>query len=112
MSTQNAVAALTKNEPSSISRLIDWLKIPSISTDPAYKADVRKAADWCAAQLRELGFTIQVLDTGSPKGAGHPIVLGSIAPAASYKGPHILFYGHYDVQPVDPLNLWDNPPFE
>src|SRR3954466_6877488 len=103
-----ALSSLTKAEPQSISRLIDWLKIPSISTDPAYKADVRKAADWAAAQLHELGFKVEVLDTGQPAGAGHPIVLASIAPTATYKGPHVLFYGHYDVQPVDPLELWES----
>src|SRR5262249_5368658 len=96
----------------SISRLIDWLKIPSISTDPAYKPQVRQAADWAAAQLRELGFKVEVLDTGKPAGAGHPIVLATIAPAPSYKGAHVLFYGHYDVQPVDPVDLWESPPFE
>ncbi len=104
--------ALTKNEPASISRLIDWLKIPSISTDPAYKADVRRAADWAAAQLKDLGFKVEVLDTGKPAGAGHPIVLATIPPAPTYKGPHVLFYGHYDVQPVDPIELWESPPFE
>jgi acetylornithine deacetylase/succinyl-diaminopimelate desuccinylase-like protein len=112
MSTTRALDALTQNEPASIQRLIDWLKIPSISTDPAYKAEVRRAADWSAAQLKELGFSVRVLDTGNPSGAGHPIVLATIAPAPTYQGAHVLFYGHYDVQPVDPLELWESKPFE
>jgi len=113
MSTPAAVLdTLAKNEPAAIQRLIDWLKIPSISTDPAYKGEVRRAADWAAAQLKELGFEVRVLDTGSAAGAGHPIVLATIAPAPTYKGAHVLFYGHYDVQPVDPLELWESKPFE
>jgi acetylornithine deacetylase/succinyl-diaminopimelate desuccinylase-like protein len=106
------LATLEGNQKQAIARLIDWLKIPSISTDPEYKARVRQAADWAAAQLRELGFKVEVLDTGKPAGSGHPIVLATIAPAPSYKGPHVLFYGHYDVQPVDPVDLWESPPFE
>lgn len=109
---EKVLSALASSEPQSIARLIDWLKIPSISTDPEYKGRVREAADWAAVQLRELGFSVRVLGTGSPAGSGHPIVLATIAPAASYKGPHVLFYGHYDVQPVDPVELWESPPFE
>ena len=108
----SVLAGLEKSQPQSIARLIDWLKIPSISTDPAYKPQVRQAADWAAGQLRELGFKVEVLDTGKPAGSGHPIVLASIAAGPSYKGAHVLFYGHYDVQPVDPVDLWESPPFE
>jgi acetylornithine deacetylase/succinyl-diaminopimelate desuccinylase-like protein len=106
------LSTLENAQRQSIARLIDWLKIPSISTDPAYKPQVRQAADWAAAQLRELGFKVDVLDTGKPAGAGHPVVLATIAPAPTYKGAHVLFYGHYDVQPVDPVDLWESPPFE
>src|SRR5882724_3991002 len=106
-STDAVLSLLEKSQSQSITRLIDWLKIPSISTDPEYKGEVRKAAEWAAGQLRELGFSVQVLDTGKPAGSGHPIVLASIAPKPAYKGPHVLFYGHYDVQPVDPLALWE-----
>jgi acetylornithine deacetylase/succinyl-diaminopimelate desuccinylase-like protein len=109
---ESVLANLEKSQPQSIARLIDWLKIPSISTDPAYKPQVRQAADWAAAQLRELGFKVEVLDTGKPAGSGHPIVLASIAAGPGYKGAHVLFYGHYDVQPVDPVDLWESPPFE
>jgi acetylornithine deacetylase/succinyl-diaminopimelate desuccinylase-like protein len=88
----------------SLDRLFDFVSIPSISTDPKWKADCARAADWLAADLATLGFEAAVRPT-----PGHPIVLGQ-APAEGK--PHVLFYGHYDVQPVDPLALWDAPPFE
>jgi acetylornithine deacetylase/succinyl-diaminopimelate desuccinylase-like protein len=89
----------------SLERLFDWLKIPSISTDPAFAGDCRKAAEWLKAELAALGIEASVRETG-----GHPVVMGR----AKRNGgaPHVMFYGHYDVQPVDPLELWDTPPFE
>ncbi len=98
-------------EKQSIARLIDWLRIPSISTDPAYKPQTRLAAEWAAAHLRESGFKVELREIGVPAGAGHPIVWATCGDANT-AGPHILFYGHYDVQPADPLNLWHSPPFE
>lgn len=87
----------------SVSRLFDLLRIASISTDPAYAGECRKAADWLASQLGELGFDSSVRPT-----EGHPMVVGH---ARANDGPNVLFYGHYDVQPVDPLDLWTNDPF-
>jgi acetylornithine deacetylase/succinyl-diaminopimelate desuccinylase-like protein len=89
----------------SLDRLFDWLKIPSISTDPAFAGDCRKAAEWLKAELAALGVEASVRETG-----GHPVVMGH----AKRNGgaPHVMFYGHYDVQPVDPLDLWETPPFE
>src|SRR5205085_9399092 len=84
VSVDSVLSLLTASEPQSVTRLIDWLKIPSISTDPAYKPQVRQAAEWAAAQLRELGFVVRVLDTGAPAGSGRPVVLGRLAPTASY----------------------------
>jgi len=111
MAADAALQWLLSNQQASVDRLVDWLKIPSISTDPAYKGDCQKAAEWCAARLKELGFSVQVLATGKPAGAGHPIVLATIE-GTKADTPHVLFYGHYDVQPVDPVNLWHSPPFE
>ncbi|MFL6948943.1 MAG: M20/M25/M40 family metallo-hydrolase [Xanthobacteraceae bacterium] len=88
----------------SLERLFTFLRIPSISTDPAYKDHCRLAADHIAADLASIGFTTSVRPT-----AGHPVVIGA---AGNGAGPHVLFYGHYDVQPVDPLDLWETPPFE
>jgi acetylornithine deacetylase/succinyl-diaminopimelate desuccinylase-like protein len=89
----------------SLARLFDLLRIPSISTDPKYKDEVRRGADWMAATLTELGFEASVRPTD-----GHPMVLGH-APGPN-GAPHLLYYGHYDVQPPDPLALWSSPPFE
>ncbi|NRP72213.1 Succinyl-diaminopimelate desuccinylase [Ensifer psoraleae] len=94
------------NLPKSLDRLFDLVRIKSISTDPAFKAECRKAAEWLVSELTALGFTASVRDT-----PGHPMVVAHHA-AARADAPHVLFYGHYDVQPVDPLNLWDAPPFE
>ncbi len=116
MSIESAYAWLEQHEQESIARWIDWLRIPSISTNPAYRADCRRAAQWCADQLTELGFAARLVEAGEigpdGRGSGHPIVLATIEPAKNYAGPHVLFYGHYDVQPVDPLDLWESPPFE
>ena len=90
--------------PQSIDRLIDLLRIPSISTDAAYKADCAKAADWLVADLAGLGF-----DASARPTPGHPMV---VAHGGTGSGAHLLFYGHYDVQPVDPLSLWTRDPFD
>ena len=87
-----------------LNRLFDFLKIKSISTDPEFEKDCAEAADWLVADLKSFGAKVEKYETG-----GHPLVLGDLGPDS---GPHILFYGHYDVQPVDPLELWDNDPFE
>ncbi|OCP20878.1 hypothetical protein BC360_10390 [Ensifer sp. LC163] len=94
------------NLPKSLDRLFDLVRIKSISTDPAFRADCRKAAEWLVAELNGLGFTASIRDT-----PGHPMVVAHHA-GATADAPHVLFYGHYDVQPVDPLNLWDTDPFE
>jgi amidohydrolase len=89
----------------SLNRLFAFLKIKSISTDPAYKDECRTAAEFVARDLTGIGFDASVRPTG-----GHPIVVAK-GNGGNGKGPHVLFYGHYDVQPVDPLELWEEPPF-
>jgi len=103
MSLDKVLATIDDNLPGATERLMDLLRIPSISTDPAYDADVDLAADWLVAELAALGATAEKRAT-----AGHPMVVGHIGEGA----PHLLFYGHYDVQPVDPLNLWHRDPFD
>src|SRR6266404_2294389 len=87
----------------SLARLFDYLRIKSISTDPAYQDACRSAAEHLAADLGTVGFAAEVRPT-----AGHPVVLAK----SNGDGRLVLFYGHYDVQPVDPLDLWHTPPFE
>ncbi|EJK78510.1 M20/M25/M40 family metallo-hydrolase [Rhizobium rhizogenes] len=94
-----------ENLPSSLDNLFELLRIQSISTDPAFKPECRKAAEWLTAYLIKLGFTASVRDT-----PGHPMVVAH-HDAASADAPHVLFYGHYDVQPVDPIELWESDPF-
>lgn len=92
--------------PAALERLFDLVRIKSISTDPAYKAEVQRGAEWLVNELRSLGFDATVRDT-----AGHPMVVAH-HDGATANAPHVLFYGHYDVQPVDPLELWEHDPFE
>jgi acetylornithine deacetylase/succinyl-diaminopimelate desuccinylase-like protein len=94
----------------SVDRLFALLRIQSVSTDPAYAAQCSTAAEYVAADLRTLGFETSVRPT-----EGHPVVIGKSGngTARAHGGaPRVLFYGHYDVQPVDPLDQWQTPPFE
>ena len=86
----------------SLKRLFALMKIPSISTDPAYAKECRRAAEWLAKIWKAWA--------SPPPSAPRPAIRSSSA-TMTVKGPHVLFYGHYDVQPVDPLNLWDADPF-
>jgi acetylornithine deacetylase/succinyl-diaminopimelate desuccinylase-like protein len=89
-----------------ISELKNYLAIPSISALPQHAADVRKCAEWTADEMRRIGLeNVRLIET-----KGNPVVYGDWLHAAG--APTILFYGHYDVQPVDPVNLWTSPPFE
>ncbi|MGH1453011.1 MAG: M20/M25/M40 family metallo-hydrolase [Paracoccaceae bacterium] len=103
MPAQTVLSRVDATLPESLDRLMQLLRIPSISTDPAYKDDCARAADWLVDELRGIGARAEMRPT-----PGHPMVVGHLGDT----GPHILFYGHYDVQPVDPLDLWDRDPFD
>ena len=104
MSHLDAVLArIDADVDAAMARLFGFLAIPSISTDPQHAADCRKAADWLVSELATLGISA----TSNPT-AGHPIVTANVAGSSAR---HALFYGHYDVQPVDPLDQWETPPF-
>ena len=105
-SRQNALEYARQNNGRFLDELIEFLAIPSISTSPENNADVQHGAEWVAAQLRSLDMdNVQILPTG-----GHPVVYGEHLKAGK-DAPTVLIYGHYDVQPVDPLELWTSDPF-
>jgi len=105
MSTLEAVLSrIDQDLDHSLERLFALLRIASVSTDAAYKDHCRAAAEHVAKDLRSIGFEATLRPT-----EGHPVVVGKSNGAS---GPRVLFYGHYDVQPVDPLSLWKTPPFE
>ena len=105
MSTLEAVLnRIDQDIDASVERLFALLRIASVSTDPAFKPQCRAAAEHVANDLKSIGFEAQVRPT-----PGHPVVVGKSNGGG--KGPRVLFYGHYDVQPVDPLELWKTPPF-
>jgi acetylornithine deacetylase/succinyl-diaminopimelate desuccinylase-like protein len=106
MSLDQVLARIDGDRDNALERLFQIVRIPSISADPAYQDDCRRAADWCSATLNEAGFTASVRAT-----IGHPMVVGHYDGAGA-DAPHVLFYGHYDVQPVDPLELWARDPFD
>lgn len=106
------LAAIDGGLQESLSRLESFLRIPSIATDPAYDGECTRAADWMVDYFKDLGFAAKTHAT-----TGQPAVIAEYAPprgagSASRHVPHILFYGHYDVQPAVPLDLWFSPPFE
>src|SRR3990172_11460677 len=102
-----ALEYLHNNRVRFLEELKEYASIPSISTDPACQADVKRAAEWTADQLRKIGIvSVEVLPT-----SGHPVVFGEWL-GAGLQAPTILVYGHYDVQPPDPLDLWHSGPFQ
>ena len=104
---QHALEYARQNNVRFVEELKEFLAIPSISTSPENNEDVRRAAEWVAEQLRSLGMDkVQVMPTG-----GHPVVYGEHLKAGK-DVPTVLIYGHYDVQPVDPLDLWTSDPFK
>ncbi|MGR3452973.1 M20/M25/M40 family metallo-hydrolase [Pseudooceanicola sp.] len=103
MSLDAVLSRIDSDLPGATERLMELLRIPSISTDSDYAAKCEEAADWLVADLQSIGVKAEKRPT-----PGHPMVIGHV----EGDGPHILFYGHYDVQPVDPLELWDRDPFD
>ncbi|MBV9655175.1 MAG: M20/M25/M40 family metallo-hydrolase [Acetobacteraceae bacterium] len=99
--------AIDDNLPQAQARLFDVLRIPSVSAQPAHAGDCLRAAAWFRDQLAGLGFAAEIVPT-----KGQPLVLARHPGPDGYAGPHVLFYGHYDVQPAEPLDLWTSPPFE
>ena len=103
MRLDDVLTRIDTDVPAALDRLMALLRIPSISTDPAFRGDCDRAADWLVADLQSMGFEAAKRPT-----PGHPMVVAH----GGTGGPHLLFYGHYDVQPVDPLSLWHRDPFD
>jgi len=104
--SEKVLAYLNDNRDRLLGKLNDFLAIPSVSTDSKYTNDVEKAADFIVTYLNDIGFEIvEKQETG-----GHPLVYAEYN-GAGLEAPTVLFYGHYDVQPVDPLELWESDPF-
>jgi acetylornithine deacetylase/succinyl-diaminopimelate desuccinylase-like protein len=102
----NVIDFINVNRDRYVDELKALLAIPSVSALPQHKADVQRCAEWCADEMRRIGLqNVKLIST-----PGNPVVYGDWLEASG--APTILFYGHYDVQPVDPLNLWESPPFE
>lgn len=99
------LSRIDSNLDSSLERLLELIRVQSISTDSAYKGECEKACHWLVDDLNSMGFEARKVET-----TGHPMVIAHHKKNPS--APHVLFYGHYDVQPVDPLDLWDAPPFD
>ena len=104
-SLDSVLTKIDQNMDAAVARLFEFVAIPSVSTDPSYKDECARAAAWAADELKAIGFEASVRPT-----AGHPMVV-AMARAGRPDVPHVLFYGHYDVQPADPLDLWKTPPF-
>ena len=106
---QDLLSHLEADHDHAVQRMCDLLAIPSVSTDPAYAKDVRRAAAWVADDLEQLKLDVDVIEAG-----GHPVVVARSTDAIveNPNAPRVLFYGHYDVQPPDPLELWTTPAFE
>src|SRR5215211_4144717 len=104
---QKALDYASQNHEQFLNELIEVLKIPSISTDAEFKDEVLRAAEWMADHLRRLGMeNVEVM----PTDGGHPVVYGDYIKKPGAQT--VLVYGHYDVQPADPLELWETGPFE
>ena len=105
MSREQVLNYLDQNRQAHVDQLVEFLKIPSISSQSECKDDCRRAARFVADEFQQLGLDVEIIE-----GEGHPIVYAESEQRADRKT--LLFYGHYDVQPVDPLDLWQTPPFE
>jgi acetylornithine deacetylase/succinyl-diaminopimelate desuccinylase-like protein len=103
--SEDVLARVEREKDAYLAELLDYLRIPSVSTDPAHREDVLRCSRFVADRMREAGLTVESID-----GGGNPLIYGEWTGARGK--PTVLFYGHYDVQPPDPLDEWRHPPFE
>jgi acetylornithine deacetylase/succinyl-diaminopimelate desuccinylase-like protein len=98
---------LKKNEPRFVRSLCDYLRFPSVSAQPQHKKDLAACADWLVSHCKEIGLRTRLCPT-----EGHPVVVATTASGKGKSRPHYVVYGHYDVQPAEPFELWQSPPFQ
>src|SRR6516225_246666 len=106
MSLEQALELARAGRGAAEADLFEELRIPSVSTLPEHRADVRRCCEWLAGRLQGLGFEISITDVVD---GGHPVLQADWTRAAG--APTLTIYGHYDVQPPDPLERWETPPF-
>jgi acetylornithine deacetylase/succinyl-diaminopimelate desuccinylase-like protein len=106
MDAAHVISRLDRSYDDCRKELLELLRIPSISTQSEHRGDMVRAAEWLAQLLQRAGFAARLTPT-----AGHPVVIGEWD-GAGERAPAVLVYGHYDVQPADPLESWESPPFE
>jgi acetylornithine deacetylase/succinyl-diaminopimelate desuccinylase-like protein len=104
---QSVINYLKANQKRFLQEYFEYLRFPSVSAQPQHKKDLVACAKWLAEHCRQIGLTAEVQPT-----KGHPIVVARTPREKNSRKPHFVVYGHYDVQPVEPLELWDSPPFE
>jgi acetylornithine deacetylase/succinyl-diaminopimelate desuccinylase-like protein len=98
---------LKRNQTRFVAELCDYLRFASVSAQPQHKKDLRSCAEWLVQHCRKIGLDAKICPT-----AGHPIVVAKTPRTKNSRKPHFMIYGHYDVQPPEPLDLWKSPPFE
>ena len=98
---------LAANETRFVEELCDYVRFPSVSAQPDHRPDLQACADWLCQHCRAIGLDAELCPT-----PGHPIVLARTPRSGARKKPHYVVYGHYDVQPPEPFELWKSPPFE
>ncbi len=104
---QAVIDYLKRNEARFLKELCDYVRFPSVSAQPQHRKDMQACAEWLVKHCRQIGLEAQVCPT-----AGHPVVMARTRRQKSSRKPHFLVYGHYDVQPPEPFELWKSPPFE
>ena len=98
---------LRDHESKFVDQLCDYVRFPSVSAQPQHRADLESCARWLVSQCVEIGLETELCET-----PGHPIVVAKTPRRSGARKPHFLVYGHYDVQPAEPFELWKSPPFE
>src|SRR5271165_502182 len=104
---QPVIDYLKQNEARFVEELCEYLRFPSVSAQPQHRPDMRACAEWLERHCRKIGLEARICPT-----AGHPIFVAKTPRGRSGPRPHFVVYGHYDVQPPEPFELWKSPPFE